>query len=159
MVRRAEIWWVDWSPGRGSEQAGLRPALIVQNDIGNRYAPTTIVVAISANATAKTYPFQVGIETGESGLPERSVIKAEQILTVAKDRLVKRAGMLGNEKMKEVEAALHHSLGLVCGRHGDNRFGTASMDDLVNLEHGHDDGNQDEADDEAQEQDEDRLQQ
>ncbi|HHT71577.1 MAG: type II toxin-antitoxin system PemK/MazF family toxin [bacterium] len=109
---RGDIWLVDWSPGRGSEQAGLRPALIIQNDIGNQYSPTTIVAAISTTIT-KTYPFHVQILPNESGLKGPSTIKAEQIMTIDKKRLVRKVGEISEEKILEVEKAVHISLGLV----------------------------------------------
>lgn len=114
MTRRGEIYWVNWSPGRGSEQAGLRPALIIQNDIGNQYSSTTIVAAISTKVPSKIYPFQVLISSAESGLPEDSIVKCEQILTVDSARLVNRAGQLPDAKMAEADTAIRRSLGLSC---------------------------------------------
>ncbi|MCL6558055.1 MAG: type II toxin-antitoxin system PemK/MazF family toxin [Firmicutes bacterium] len=111
MIKRGEIYLVDWSPGRGSEQAGLRPALILQNDTGNKYSPTTIVAAITTSS-GKAYPFQVILEPGESGLERTSTVLLEQILTVDKRRLVKKIGQIGREKLLEVEKAVHYSLGL-----------------------------------------------
>ncbi len=114
MTRRGEIYWVDWSPGRGSEQIGLRPALIIQNDIGNQYSPTTIVAAISTKAPSKAYPFQVLISSAESGLLEDSIVKCEQIMTVDAARLANRVGQLTGAKMAEVDIAICRSLGLSC---------------------------------------------
>ena len=114
MTRRGEIYWVDWSPGRGSEQVGLRPALVVQNDIGNQYSPTTIVAAISTKVPLKAYPFQVLVSSAESGLPEDSIVKCEQIMTVDSSRLVDRVSQLPDAKMAEVDIALCRSLGLSC---------------------------------------------
>ncbi len=111
MVRRGEIYYVDWSAGRGSEQAGVRPALIVQNDVGNRHSSTTIVVAITTRRH-QVYPFQVGITAAESGLPKDSVIKCEQVQTIDEARLGRLAGTLASEKLREVDVALHVSLGL-----------------------------------------------
>ena len=74
MVRRGEIYYVDWSSGRGSEQAEIRPALIIQNDVGNQFGPTTIVAAISTSLGSR-YPFQVFVGSEESGLPRDSVVK------------------------------------------------------------------------------------
>lgn len=109
--RRGEIYLLDWSPGRGSEQAGHRPALVLQNDKGNTYSPTTIVAAVTTSS-GKTYPFQVHVEPEESGLPKPSTILLEQIMTVDKKRLVKKIGQIEAEKIVEVEKALHHSLGM-----------------------------------------------
>ena len=73
-VRRGEIYWVEFDPIKGSEQGGLRPALVVQNDIGNLFSPTTVVAAITRTIPPRPYPFVVVIEPAESGLPERSVV-------------------------------------------------------------------------------------
>ena len=73
-VKRGEIYWVEFEPVKGSEQGGLRPALVVQNDIGNRFSPTTVVVAITRTIPPRSYPFIVVIEPGESGLPARSAV-------------------------------------------------------------------------------------
>lgn len=114
MIRRGEIYWVDWSPGRGSEQSGRRPALVIQNDIGNQYSPTTIIAAVSTQAPPKSYPFHVRITPTESGLSADSVIKCEQIITIDKDRLGERIGSIPVARMRDVENALHRSLGLAC---------------------------------------------
>ena len=111
MARRGEIYYVDWSPARGSEQSGVRPALIIQNDVGNQFSPTTIVAAISTQQR-RPYPFHVPLTSRESGLPRDSVIKCEQIQTIDQTRLDRLAGVLGKEKMQEVDMALHLSLGL-----------------------------------------------
>lgn len=110
-VKKGDIFLVDWSPGRGSEQAGIRPALIIQNDVGNRYSSTTIVAAITT-ATGKAYPFHVQIEPGESGLPKVSTVLLEQIMTIDKGRLVRKIGRLSSAKMTEVDKAIHISLDL-----------------------------------------------
>ena len=111
MIKRGEVYLVDWSPGRGSEQTGLRPALVLQNDTGNRYSTTTIVAAVTTTS-GKTYPFQVHLEPEECGLSKPSTVLLEQILTVDKKRLVKKIGQIGPEKLYEVEKAVHNSLGL-----------------------------------------------
>lgn len=87
--RRGEVWLVNWNPARGSEQAGKRPALVIQNDIGNEKSPTTIVAAISS--TVKLFPINVKIEPHESGLDLSSIVKTSQILTIDKNRLEKKA--------------------------------------------------------------------
>ena len=106
-VRRGEIWRVDWSPGRGSEQQGLRPALVVQTDAANsnpRY-PNTIVVAVSTRG--KPVPFHVPVEPSPgNGLKRRSYVKAEQLLTISKERLVECIGVLEGEVMAQVEEAV-----------------------------------------------------
>lgn len=111
MTRRGEIYYVDWSPARGSEQGGMRPALIIQNDVGNTHSRTTIVAAISRQRT-RGYPFQVPISTRESGLSLDSVVKCQQILTIDQSRLGQLVGIVDTETMSEVDLALHRSLGL-----------------------------------------------
>jgi mRNA interferase MazF len=108
--RRGEIWLVNWNPARGSEQAGKRPALVIQNDISNEHASTTIVAALSA--TIRIYPMNVLIEPPQGGLTKPSIIKTGQILTVSKDRLEKRLGLIEEKKMEEVDRALRLSLAL-----------------------------------------------
>src|SRR5579862_7740433 len=90
---RGQIYWVDWNPARGSEQAGRRPALVVQNDPFNRNTryPNTIVVAVSTRG--RDVPVHVMLEpTVENGLRERSYVKCEQVMTISKDRLEERIG-------------------------------------------------------------------
>nr|WP_330216591.1 type II toxin-antitoxin system PemK/MazF family toxin [Thermacetogenium phaeum] len=111
MVKRGDVFLVDFNPARGSEQAGFRPALIIQNDVGNRYSPTTIVAAISA-AFERTYPFLVRLSAGEGGLERDSMVNASQILTVDKSRLIKKLGSLSAERMQQVDRAVRISLGL-----------------------------------------------
>lgn len=108
--KRGEIWLVNWNPSRSSEQAGKRPALIIQNDIGNEKAPTTIVAAISSSV--KLYPMNVKIEPDESGLNDISIVKISQILTISKIRLEKKLGQLGEKKMEKVNQAIKLSLGI-----------------------------------------------
>lgn len=81
--RRGEVWLVNWNPARGGEQAGIRPALVVQNDIGNEKAATTIVIAISASV--RIYPMNVLVEPPEGGLDRPSIVKTNQILLSRKD--------------------------------------------------------------------------
>ena len=108
--KRGEIWLVNWNPARGSEQAGRRPALVIQNDIGNEMAPTTIVAAISSSV--KIFPMNVKIDPPEGGLDLPSIIKTSQILTVAKERLEKRLGRISTKKMEDVNRAIKLSLNL-----------------------------------------------
>jgi mRNA interferase MazF len=107
---RGEVWLVNWDPARGSEQAGRRPALVVQNDIGNEKAATTIMAAISSSV--KTFPINVKVEPPEGGLDFPSAVKTSQILTVDKKRLVKKIGRLSRGKMEEVNRAIKLSLDL-----------------------------------------------
>jgi len=108
--KRGEIYLVNWSPGRGSEQMGRRPALVIQNDIGNRHSPTTIVAACTT-ARVKDYPFIVRVSGDESGMGKDSSINLAQIMTVAMKRLETKLGELSGEKMVEVDRALKNSLG------------------------------------------------
>ncbi len=110
-IKRGEIYWVDWNPSRGSEQSGLRPALVIQNDIGNRYSRTTIVAALTT-AGEKLYPFLVKVTAKESGLSKDSTVNLAVILTIDKTRLTDKCGELGETKMAEVDMAIKASLGL-----------------------------------------------
>lgn len=112
MVRRGEIYWLQLLPVTGSEQAGRRPVLIIQNDVGNRSSPTTIVAAITSQPRRRQYPFHVPFTATESGLRLDGTGLCEQIQTVDQERLVSLAGALSGEKMREVDLALHRSLGL-----------------------------------------------
>jgi len=110
-IKRGEIYRVDWSPGRGSEQSGLRPALVIQNDVGNKFSPNTIVAAITT-ASGKPYPFMVRITASESGLPLDSMIDLAIILTIDQTRLRDKCGELSQTKMAEVDEAIKTSLAL-----------------------------------------------
>jgi mRNA interferase MazF len=110
-VRRGDIYWVDFGTPRGSEQGGRRPALIVQNDVGNTISPTTIIAAITSRRKAP-YAFHVDISARESDLPQDSTVLLEQLLTINKDRLLERVGSLSSASMKEIDQALRVSLGL-----------------------------------------------
>jgi mRNA interferase MazF len=112
MVKRSEIYWLQLAEGIGSEQAGRRPVLIVQNDVGNRSSPTTVVAAITPAALLRRYPFHVPFAAQESGLQAEGTVLCEQIQTVDQSRLGALAGALSRETMREVDVALHHSLGL-----------------------------------------------
>jgi len=109
--RRGEVWLVNWNPARGSEQAGKRPALVIQNDIGNEKASTTIVAAISSSV--RIFPMNVKIDPPEGGLNLPSIVKTSQILTADKKRLEKRIGRLSKEKMEKVNLAIKLSLDLI----------------------------------------------
>jgi mRNA interferase MazF len=108
--RRGEIWQVNFNPGRGSEQRGVRPALVIQNDVGNQFSSTTIVAAITG--TIKKYPVTVIVEKDQAGLKNTSMINLAQILTIDKTRLVKKLGDLSLEKLSEVDEAIRLSLGI-----------------------------------------------
>jgi mRNA interferase MazF len=106
--RRGEVWLVNFNPGRGSEQRGIRPALVIQNDTGNIYAATTIVAAITS--TLKEFPVTVILSPGEGGLKQRSMVNLAQLLTIDKARLQKRLGQLGDAVMERINDALRVSL-------------------------------------------------
>jgi len=107
---RGDIWLVNFNPGRGSEQQGIRPALVVQNDVGNQFAATTIVAAITT--TIKPYPVTVVFRPGTCGLPRDSMVNLARILTVDKQRLIRRLGRLTPELQTAVNHALRISLAL-----------------------------------------------
>jgi mRNA interferase MazF len=111
-VKRGELYWLNWNPARGSEQSGRRPALVVQNDLGNRSSPTVIVAACTT-APVRPYPFLVPVMIEESGLPKDSVINLSHIVTVDKSRLESKCGELTKEKMVQVDIAIKKSLGLI----------------------------------------------
>jgi mRNA interferase MazF len=102
---------VNFNPGRGSEQRGIRPALVIQNDVGNQFSSTTIVAAITG--TIKKYPVTVVVEKDQAGLKSISMINLAQILTIDKTRLLKKLGDLPAEKLSEINKAIKLSLGVV----------------------------------------------
>lgn len=106
--QRGEVWLVNFNPGRGSEQRGIRPALLIQNDTGNIHAATTIVAAITT--TIKEFPVTVVLPAGEGGLKRKSMINLAQILTIDKRRLQKRLGNLSGPTIQRVNDAVRVSL-------------------------------------------------
>ncbi len=111
-VRRGEIYYADLSPVVGSEQGGLRPVLIVQNDIGNKYSPTVIAAAITSRLTKSDLPTHITVGAGTCGLSRDSIVLLEQIRTLDKRRLRERMGEAGGEVMDAVDSALEISFGL-----------------------------------------------
>lgn len=109
-IKRGDVFLVDFNPARGSEQAGLRPAVVIQNNVGNKYSPTVIVAVISTSAH-EGYPFLVPLSAEEGGLKKDSVVNAAQILTIDKSRLIKKLGNL-SEKMDKINKAIKISLSL-----------------------------------------------
>ena len=109
---RGEVYIVRFSPTIGSEIHKTRPAVIIQNNTGNRYSNVTIVAAISSKFGAHLYPTEVYIEPPEGGLTKPCVILLNQIRTVDKSRLGKKLGVLNRETMRRVDQALEISLGL-----------------------------------------------
>ncbi len=111
-IKRGDIFMADLSPVVGSEQGGTRPVLVIQNDIGNRYAPTVIVCAITSQLSKAKIPTHIEIPKQPPFLPKDSVILMEQIRTLDKLRLKERVAKLDLGKMREVERAVCISLGL-----------------------------------------------
>ena len=110
--RRGQIYLVAFDPTVGAEIKKTRPALILQNDIANRYSPITIVAAITSKAEEKLYPTEVAIPRGEGGLAADSVVLLNQIRSIDKKRLVRRLGTVKAETMHQVDRALQISVGL-----------------------------------------------
>ena len=112
IVKRGDIFYADLSPVIGSEQGGVRPVLIVQNDIGNRYSPTVICAAITSQMNKAKMPTHIEIEGKRYSLVKDSVVLLEQIRTIDKRRLKEKLGHLDNDIMNRVNKALLISLGL-----------------------------------------------
>lgn len=110
-IRRGEIYYADLSPVVGSEQGGVRPVLILQNDIGNKYSPTVIVSAITSQLGKAKLPTHIELSAEKYNLPKNSVALLEQIRTLDKRRLQQKITSLSAEKMREVNKALLISLG------------------------------------------------
>lgn len=109
--QRGEIFWVNWEKGKGSEQSGTGPSLIIQNDIGNELSPNVIVASITT-APNKSYPFLVHVTSKESGLDRDSEVDLGSIVTISKTRLGDKCGQLSEKKMAEVDEAICVSLGI-----------------------------------------------
>lgn len=112
-VRRGEIYYADLSPVVGSEQGGIRPVLIIQNDVGNRYSPTVIAAAITSQREKAKLPTHISLMAESCGLTKDSVILLEQIRTIDKQRLKERMGTIPLDAMKQVDHALEISFGLI----------------------------------------------
>ena len=113
LIRRGDIFYADLSPVVGSEQGGTRPVLIIQNDIGNQYSPTTIVAAITSHIEKSRLPTRIEMPAAPGGLEKNSVILLEQIRTIDKSRLMEKVTSLEAEMMARVNQAVEISLGLV----------------------------------------------
>lgn len=112
IVRRGEIFYVNLEKGIGSEQGGIRPVVIIQNETGNIYSPTVIIAAITSQQHKKNIPTHVNINSEEYGLNKDSVILLEQIRTIDKSRLKEKIGRLSKKDMEKIDKALLISLGL-----------------------------------------------
>ncbi len=110
-MKRGDIYRADLDPVIGSEQGGVRPVLIIQNDTGNLHSPTVIVAAITSRRKKAQLPVHVFITAEESGLPADSVVLTEQVRTLEKSRLTRYLGHLPEEAMIRIDAALARSLG------------------------------------------------
>jgi mRNA interferase MazF len=123
-IRRGEIYWVEFDPVKGSEQGGIRPALVVQNDVGNESSPTTVVAAMTRTVPPRRYPFVVVVSPDQSGLPDLGAINCAQLATIQREGAssrfraplgeneVRPIGRLSGISMAEVDAALKYNLAL-----------------------------------------------
>ena len=111
--RRGEIWDVNWSPGRGAEQKGVRPALIIQNDRGNASLSYPLTIVASMSRTERELPLHVRIiPSEENGLTDATDVKCEQVMTIEKSRLLRRRGYISTDELSRVDTALKLSLNL-----------------------------------------------
>ena len=113
LVKRGEVYYANLSPVVGSEQGGLRPVLIIQNDVGNRYSPTVIVAAITAQISKGKLPIHVELPAKECQLGRDSVVLLEQLRTLDKHRLKEKITVLQEKYMVQVDTAIGISVGLV----------------------------------------------
>ena len=114
-VKRGDIYYADLSPVVGSEQGGMRPVLIVQNDVGNKYSPTVIAAAITSQKYKNSMPTHISVNAGGCGLQKDSIVLLEQVRTIDKQRLKERMGNLNDSDMNKINHALSVSFGLVTG--------------------------------------------
>lgn len=112
LIKRGEIYYADLSPVVGSEQGGVRPVLIVQNDVGNKFSPTVIAAAITSQKDKNALPTHIEVDAGNCGLAKDSVVLLEQVRTIDKRRLKEKMGSLDNTDMGKVDNALTVSFGL-----------------------------------------------
>ena len=112
IVKRGDIYYADLSPVIGSEQGGIRPVLVVQNDVGNKYSPTVIAAAITSQINKAKLPTHIEVDAQNYGLQKDSVILLEQVRTIDKKRLKERIGRLDDDLMEKVNYAIEISFGL-----------------------------------------------
>lgn len=112
LIKRGEIYYADLSPVVGSEQGGVRPVLIVQNDVGNKFSPTVIAAAITSQRDKSSLPTHIEVDAGNCGLAKDSVVLLEQVRTIDKRRLKEKMGSLNTSDMGKVNEALSVSFGL-----------------------------------------------
>ena len=113
MIKRGELYYADLSPVVGSEQGGVRPVLVVQNDVGNKYSPTVIAAAVTSQINKAKLPTHIELSAIDYGLSKDSVVLLEQIRTLDKKRLKERIGELPTSTMERVNTALLISLGFM----------------------------------------------
>ena len=111
-IRRGDIYYADLSPVVGSEQGGIRPVLVIQNDVGNKYSPTVIVAAITSQINKAKMPTHIELSGDVYGLSKDSVVLMEQIRTIDKKRLKEKIGHMDEENTKDIDEALRISFGL-----------------------------------------------
>ena len=112
IVKKGDLFFADLSPVVGSEQGGVRPVLVVQNDVGNKYSPTIIVAAVTSQTGKAKLPTHVKLHATEGGLSKDSVVLLEQLRTIDKQRLKEKIGALNESQIPDVEKALSVSLGI-----------------------------------------------
>ncbi|MDP4119727.1 MAG: type II toxin-antitoxin system PemK/MazF family toxin [Bacillota bacterium] len=111
-IKRGDIFYADLSPVVGSEQGGVRPVLIIQNDVGNRFSPTVIAAAITSQQAKANLPTHIQISSDNSGLAKNSVVLLEQVRTIDKQRLKEKMGTVDENSMGRVDTAISISFGL-----------------------------------------------
>ena len=114
-IKRGEIYYADLSPVVGSEQGGIRPVLIVQNDVGNKFSPTVIAAAITSQRQKNNLPTHIQVNAHNCGLSKDSVVLLEQVRTIDKKRLREKMGILDKSDMFKIDKALSVSFGLDAG--------------------------------------------
>lgn len=112
IVKRGDLYYADLSPVIGSEQGGVRPVLVIQNDVGNKYSPTIIISAITSQINKAKLPTHIEIIAQDYGLPKDSVVLLEQIRTIDKKRLREKIGRFDDNMMRSIDEALRISIGL-----------------------------------------------
>ena len=112
LIKRGEIYYADLSPVVGSEQGGMRPVLIVQNDIGNKFSPTVIAAAITSQRFKTNLPTHIRVNAHRCGLSKDSIVLLEQVRTIDKQRLKEKMGNLDENDMSRIDKALSVSFGL-----------------------------------------------
>lgn len=111
-IKRGEIYYADLNPVVGSEQGGIRPVLVVQNDVGNRYSSTVIVAAITSKINKAKLPTHIEIPANKYGLNKKSVVLLEQIRTIDRKRIMEKIGLFGEDMMKKVDKSIMISLSI-----------------------------------------------